>query len=94
MNERRCACRDADARTCYDLRYYGYSPVMRGQAYGELYYVQQPTLTAAELDDGECPCICHEDDLDDQDDDPEGQGYHEAQARDLAPELFAEWDEP
>lgn len=56
----RCACLDTDARTCYDLRYYGRSPVMRGQAYAEHYYVMQPTLTAAELDDGECDCVCHD----------------------------------
>lgn len=63
---RRCACLDSDARTCWDLRYYGRSPVMRGQAYAEHYYVMQATLTAAELDDGECQCLCHEVDEDEE----------------------------
>lgn len=64
--EPKCACLDTDARTCYDLRYYGRSPVARGQAYAEHYYVMQPTLTAAELDDGECPCACHDEDAPEQ----------------------------
>jgi hypothetical protein len=60
MNERRCACPDPDPVRCYDLRYYGYTPVLRGRPYGEAYYVAQETLTAAELDDGECRCPCHQ----------------------------------
>jgi hypothetical protein len=55
------ACYDTDARACYDLRYYGYSPVLRGEraaeAEGEeVYFAQDPG------DDGECVCYCHEDD--------------------------------
>jgi hypothetical protein len=54
------ACYDSDARTCWDLRYYGYSPVLRGQqalyAEGEeVYFVKNVD------DDDECECSCHED---------------------------------
>lgn len=54
-------CYDTDGRACYDLRYYGYSPVLRGEeaarAEGEsVYFAQDPG------DDGECICYCHEDD--------------------------------
>lgn len=43
----RCICPEhADARTCWELRYYGYSPVAR--------FVQD------DPDDGECECPCHD----------------------------------
>ena len=57
------ACYDSDARSCWDLRYYGYSPVLRGEralyAEGEEVYFAQDSN-----DDGECECSCHEDDDD------------------------------
>lgn len=53
------ACFDTDARSCWDLRYYGYSPVLRGEramyAEGEEVYFAQ-----AVDDDDECECFCHE----------------------------------
>lgn len=60
MVERTHACYDSDARSCWDLRYYGYSPVLRGErasyAEGEeVYFAQDVT------DDGECECACHDD---------------------------------
>lgn len=62
MRERLCVCPDPDPRRCYDLREYGYTPVNRGQPYREHHYVMQETLTWAELDDYECPCVCHSED--------------------------------
>lgn len=62
------ACYDTDARACWDLRYYlryyGYSPILRGEralyAEGEeVYFAQDPGA------DGECECHCHEYDDDD-----------------------------
>jgi len=49
------ACYDhADARTCYELRYYGYSPVLRSaddHSEGAFMVVDA---------DGECECSCHD----------------------------------
>lgn len=60
---RRCACPNAgsgDAQGCWDLRYYGYTPVLRGEralyAEGEDVYFAGPVD-----DDGECECLCHVD---------------------------------
>jgi hypothetical protein len=62
---RLCACPDTDARTCYDLRYYGRSPVMRGSS-ALIDGIRSDDPPAIE-DDDECQCICHDpDDEDDQ----------------------------
>ena len=62
ISQKRCACYpNTDARTCYDLRYYGYSPVMRGP---NVDHSEAEWLTAS-ADDDKCACSCHEDDDED-----------------------------
>jgi hypothetical protein len=62
----RCACLPepgGDARTCWDLRYYGYSPVPRG-----LFSALDGGFYDSGIDDdGECECACHERDEDERD---------------------------
>lgn len=63
-----CACLDADARACYDLRYYGYTPVLRGPQHYDV--VDESVWRNVDpSDDGECDCFCHEYDEDWDDDD-------------------------
>lgn len=67
-----CACPDhTDARTCYDLCTYGYSPVSRGPgSYDVMDWIEgEPNL---EDDDNECDCSCH-DEWDDEDERWEGE---------------------
>ncbi len=56
-----CACPEhTDSTSCYDLRYYGYSPVRRGRPgdYTIMDYIEgEPNL---DDDDGECECWCHD----------------------------------
>lgn len=63
-----CVCpAHTDARTCYDLRAYGYSPVRRGPgSYDVMDWIEgEPNL---EDDDYECECTCHGHDGYDEDD--------------------------
>lgn len=54
------ACFDMDRRTCYELREYGFSPVLRhAEDHSEGAY-----MTVDEY--GECYCDCHTDQEDDE----------------------------
>jgi hypothetical protein len=54
-----CVCFEhADRRTCYELRYYGRSPIPRTDwDHSEAGYFVK--------DDGECECACHDGEDDD-----------------------------
>lgn len=56
-----CACPEhTDRVTCYDLRYYGRSPVNRGPtAYRDPLDVIEGNPDLRD-DDGYCECYCHE----------------------------------
>lgn len=62
---RQCACvwydatTPSDARTCLELRVYGYSPVMRrGEGDGS---TEDVFLEVDMERDEQCECLCHED---------------------------------
>jgi hypothetical protein len=62
MSEFKCACPEGvDARTCYDLRNYGRSPVRRGPtAHADPMDYIEGTVPDFD-DDGICECSCHYD---------------------------------
>jgi hypothetical protein len=56
MNVLPHACyEDTDSRTCYELRYYGYSPMLRHKED----HSEGAWLPVDE--DGDCECSCHDD---------------------------------
>jgi hypothetical protein len=54
--DRTCACIDFDERRCFELRYYGYSPVLYADEDG-----------AEDRWPEDCQCSCHA--MEDEDDD-------------------------
>jgi hypothetical protein len=69
QEQKGCACLPwTDAITCWDLHYYGYSPVRRGPASYDWTEERGYTLMGGNDDDGECECVCHDDLVYDDDD--------------------------
>ena len=58
-----CGCPDwTAARNCWDLRYYGYSPIRRGPGSDDWTEESGYTARVGNEDDGVCECACHDED--------------------------------